>query len=67
MEAIEFIESLKNNQGYNYQVGLQNNHCIIEASNHLTDGSNRTYASTKKEAVFIAVSDFAQKFNNKEL
>jgi len=58
MEAVEFIEKSK------YDVVTAKNSCGIWTGGKCHVDCKGT---TKKEAVFIAVSDFAKKFNNKEL
>jgi hypothetical protein len=50
MEVVEAIEKL------NYQVDIQNNHCLIQRSDSF-DGI-RVYAETKKEAVVQAINQF---------
>lgn len=57
-EVVEFIEKSK------YDVVTAKNSCGIWTGGKCHVDCKGT---TKKEAVFIAVSDFAKKFNNKEL
>jgi len=70
MEAVEFIEKQK------MEVSIIQNECSIidtekaeqEENPFMIEPVAKCYdGETKKEAVFIAVSDFAKKFNNKEL
>jgi hypothetical protein len=78
MEAVEFIEKLK----FNTKACIHCNNDRVYLNTYPTEYShsarftsmtnskvNFCYAlePTKKQAVFIAVSDFAQKLNNKEL
>jgi hypothetical protein len=69
-EAVEFIEKQK------MEVSIIQNECSIidtekaeqEENPFMIEPISKCFdAETKKEAVFIAVSDFAQKFNNKEI
>jgi hypothetical protein len=73
MEAVEFIESIKINDIQIYNVKIWDSHCEVKV--------NPQYAltleelpvpiwiiqKTKKEATFVAVSDFAKLYNNKEI
>jgi hypothetical protein len=70
MEAVDFIEKQK------MEVSIIQNECSIidtekaeqEENPFMIEPVAKCYdGETKKEAVFIAVSDFAKKFNNKEL
>jgi hypothetical protein len=58
MEAVEFIEKIYNNQ----PVYFGHNNCVIFSPKTI-----RSKGKDKKEAVFIAVSDFAKLYNNKQL
>jgi hypothetical protein len=58
MEAVEFVEKMYNNQ----PIYFGHNNCVIFSPKTI-----KSKGKDKKEAVFIAVSDFAQKFNNKEI
>ena len=58
MEAVEFIEKVYNNQ----PIYFGHKNCVIFSPKII-----KSKGKDKKEAVFIAVSDFAQKLNNKEL
>ena len=58
MEAVEFIEKVYNNQ----PIYFGHKNCVIFSPKTI-----KSKGKDKKEAVFVAVSDFAQKFNNKEL
>jgi hypothetical protein len=61
MEAVEFIEKL------NYNINIFHQDSLIEKDNKFIVVTHAIKNKTKKESVFIAVSDFAKKFNNKEL
>lgn len=71
MEAVEFIEK----QQYNVEIRLNDCHVqsndgeYSESSNYMINCSydKVTTASSKKEAVFIAISDFAKLYNEKTL
>ncbi len=70
MEAVEFIER----RGYGYVVEISGNpekqFCAITKINSDHSIVRVGYSDevfTKKESVFIAVSDFAKLYNNKEL
>jgi hypothetical protein len=72
MESVEFIEKQKirdNQYTYTskYNVIIDSYGCIIRTSGYHQKKVIDITNSNKKEAVFIAVSDFAKKFNNKEL
>ena len=79
MEAVEFIEKLKFNTKACIHCNIDRvylNTYPIESSQYsakfisITDSKINfcsTKASTKKEAVFIAVSDFAKLYNEKKL
>lgn len=58
MNAVEFIEE------QNTQITIKNNNCKIE---YLIGQYIETIAPNKKQAVFIAVSQFAEMYNNKQL
>jgi hypothetical protein len=66
MEAVEFIEKLSN-----YFIQIEEKSCYIYDISKFDNSQTNAFiikdGETKKEAVFISVSDFAQKFNNKEL
>jgi hypothetical protein len=69
MEAVEFIEKLN---GYCYSVYTLKNTCQV--FKHYNTGKQKLVSSTiysrkltKKEAVFIAVSDFAKLYNENKL
>jgi len=60
MEAVEFIEGLK------WFVTISGNECTVFNFEYKHTARGRCYntlAPTKKEAVFIAVSDFAKLYN----
>jgi hypothetical protein len=60
MDAVEFIEKI-----YSYRVKIESRSCIIYKN---SDIIIQLYSiKSKQEAVFIAVSNFAKKYNNKEL
>jgi len=66
IEASEFIEEQR------IAVYIHSNHCIIQSigtkENNFTPITYcDTYGTDKKEAVFIAVSDFAKLYNEKKL
>jgi hypothetical protein len=70
MESVEFIEKQK------MEVSIIQNECSIidtekaelEENPFMIEPISKCFdAETKKEAVFIAVSDFAKLYNNKEL
>ena len=66
MEAVEFIENLDLNDiftmpEFNYYVGKMT---LVRVNK---DVLKKMPITSKKEAVFIAVSDFAKLYNNKEL
>jgi hypothetical protein len=63
MEAVEFIEKLS----VHYMVETNRSSCVIYNGRNIITANYFKADKTKTEAVFIAVSDFAQKFNNKEL
>ena len=58
MEAVEFIEKVYNNQ----PIYFGHNNCVIFSPKTIKSKGN-----DKKEAVFIAVSDFAKLYNEKKL
>ena len=75
MEAVEFIGGTLGYRKYSYS-HEEHSRCVftdmaILSQKHDFGGGNIVIDSgkqnTEKEAVFTAVSDFAQKFNNKEL
>ena len=73
MEAVEFIEKLQFDDYYMEFFWLNGiNVSLYQKGKHTgailweTHGRFKN-VETKKEAVFIAVSDFAKKFNNKEI
>lgn len=60
MEAVEFIES----RGYEIDIFANCVEiCILPDEEYVSEAVGKT----KKEAVFLAVSDFAKLYNNKEL
>jgi hypothetical protein len=70
MESVEFIENLK------MQVSIIDNECAIidiekaekEENPFMIEPVTKCYnGETKKEAVFIAISDFAKLYNNNNL
>jgi hypothetical protein len=70
METVEFIEKFK------IEISIIKNECSIidtekaelEENPFMIEPISKCFdAETKKEAVFIAVSDFAKLYNNKEL
>jgi hypothetical protein len=66
ISAVDFIEKQK------IVVYINFNNCVIQSIGNRENNFKPTtyqdvYGSDKKEAVFIAVSDFAKKFNNKKL
>ena len=63
MEAVEFIERLS----VYHMVETNRSSCVIYNGKNIITANYFKADKTKKEAVFVAVSDFAQKFNNKEL
>ena len=63
MEAVEFVENLN----VEYSVEIIRATCVIRHFNTIFSAQYFKKERDKKEAVFIAVSDFAKKFNNKEL
>jgi hypothetical protein len=67
MEAVEFIEKVKDEQGYGNMVNIWVNGCNVCENNAGYKIIENIFASTKKEAVFIAVSDFAKLYNEKKL
>ena len=66
MEAVEFIENLEN-----YYSQIEEKSCYIYDISKFDDSQTNAFiikdGQYKKEAVFIAVSDFAKLYNNKEL
>ena len=59
MEAVEFIEKIYNNQ----PIYFGHNDCVIFSPKTI-----KSKGKDKKEAIFIAISDFAKLYNNnKEL
>jgi hypothetical protein len=66
MEAVEFIENLEN-----YYVQIEEKSCYIYDISKFDNSQTNAFiikdGKTKKESVFIAVSDFAKLYNNKEL
>lgn len=60
MEAVEFIEKI-----YSYKVKIESKGCIIYKNSNAVIIHYST--ESKLVAVFIAVSDFAKLYNNKEL
>jgi hypothetical protein len=61
MEAVDFIENK------NYHVWIGKYASSITKDSGLDFQINSGKGLTKKEAVFLIVSDFAKKYNNKEL
>jgi hypothetical protein len=61
MEAVEFIEKVKDEQGYGNMVNIWVNGCNVCEN-------NAGYKIIEnKEAVFTAISDFAKLYNEKKL
>jgi hypothetical protein len=58
MEAVEFIEKVYNNQ----PIYFGHNNCVIFSPKTI-----KSKGKDKKEAVFIAVSDFAKLYNENKL
>jgi hypothetical protein len=58
MEAVDFIEKIYNNQ----PIYFGHNDCVIFSPKTI-----KSKGKDKKEAIFIAISDFAKLYNNKEL
>lgn len=58
MEAVEFIEKVYNNQ----PIYFGHNNCVIFSPKTI-----KSKGKDKKQAVFIAVSDFAQLYNEKKI
>jgi hypothetical protein len=75
MEAVEFIENKLKLETVISNMGFGSNNQYININRGVSivdetiDNPSKIMAksSTKKEAVFIAVSDFAKLYNNKEL
>lgn len=61
MKAVEIVESK------GYDVFINSLYCRITDSGMSNFEIESGKVSTKKEAVFLAVSDFAKQFNNKEI
>jgi hypothetical protein len=74
MEAVEFIERLKYEfHGY-IGVHISSNNCTMQGTKLRTDPENfhaafftDTHGKNKKEATFIAVSEFAKLYNQKKI
>jgi hypothetical protein len=74
MDAIEFIEKLEYEFHGKIVVYINGNNCTIQGSKLRTNPENfhpalfmDFYGKDKIEVAFIAVSDFAKLYNNKEL
>jgi hypothetical protein len=67
MDAVEFIEN-KLKESYNVDI-VNKNQCEIvkNGDKYICGHGFDTINHSKQEAVFIAVSNFAKKYNNKEL
>jgi hypothetical protein len=67
MDAVEFIEN-KLKESYNVDI-VNKNQCEIvkNGDKYICGHGFDTINHSKQEAVFIAVSNFAKMFNNKEL
>ena len=63
MEAVEFIERLS----VHHMVETNRSSCVIYNGKSIITANYFKADKTKTEAVFIAVSDFAKLYNNKEL
>jgi hypothetical protein len=66
-EAVEFIENIKDEQGYGNMINIWVNGCNVCENNAGYKIIENIFAPTKKEAVFIVVSDFAKLYNEKKL
>jgi hypothetical protein len=70
MEAVEFIEKkIKVNSEYasNYNVVFDSLSCSIETTGYHQKTIINVNNQNRKEAVFLAISEFAKSYNNKEL
>jgi len=65
MEAVEFIDKLNN-----YFIQIEEKSCYVYDISKFDNSQTNAFiikdGKTKKEAVFIAVSDFAKLYNNKQ-
>jgi hypothetical protein len=66
MKSVEFIEELNN-----YFVQIEEKSCYVYDISKFDDSQTNAFiikdGETKREAVFIAVSDFAKLYNDKKL
>jgi hypothetical protein len=62
MEAVEFIERLS----VHHMVETNRSSCVIYNGRNIITANYFKADKTKKEAVFIAVSDFAKLYNDKQ-
>ena len=66
MEAVEFIDKLSN-----YFIQIEEKSCYVYDISKFDNSQTNAFiikdGKTKKESIFIAVSDFAKLYNNKEL
>ena len=67
MGAVEFIENIRDEQGYGNMINIWVNGCNVCENNAGYKIIENIFAPTKKEAVFLAVSDFAKLYNEKKL
>lgn len=74
MDAVEFIEKLEYDFHGKIIVFTHGNNCTIQGSKLVTTTENfhpaiflDYYGTDKKEAVFLAVAQFAKLYNNKQL
>lgn len=67
MEVVEFIENIRDRQGYGNVVNIWSTGCNICENNAGHKIIENTFATSKREAVFIAVSNFAKLYNEKKL
>lgn len=58
MEVVETIEKLTNQDGYRWQVLIQNNFCVIEDNNKIFDSNKIIHEKTKKESVVQTINQF---------
>jgi len=69
MESIRFIEDLNNKSPNGIFVKINTGGCFIHPINDTSNYIAQVYQAgkTKKETVFIAISDFANLYNNNKL
>ena len=67
MEAVEFIESIKDDSdNFLYSVKIESNLCVIQEHKMIFDSISRVYGLNKKDAIFKAILEFIKYKENKD-